>query len=78
MARHIALERVQPPSRCFQVGRRFGAIKGVKLNGEPCGMGRLNSCLASGPEEFLDPGVPKALDHVLSVAHHAHGGKEIR
>jgi hypothetical protein len=35
-------------------------------------MSRLNSGLAPGLEEFLNSGVPKALDHPLSVAPHAH------
>lgn len=33
-------------------------------------MGWLNSCLASGGEEFLDAGMPEALNHVYSVARH--------
>ena len=33
-------------------------------------MGRLNSSLTSSSEEFLDPTMPEALDHVYSVALH--------
>ena len=38
-------------------------------------MSGLDSCFASGQEEFLNSRVPKALDHPLSVAHHAHAVK---
>jgi hypothetical protein len=33
-------------------------------------VGRLNSSLASGSEELLDPTMPEALDHLYSVALH--------
>jgi len=77
MAFPIACQRMQSPSRRLQVGRRFGRIKSVKLNGEFGGMSRLNSCFASGLEESLNSGVPKALDHALSVAPHAHPVKPL-
>jgi hypothetical protein len=72
MAFHIPFQRVQTPSRRVHVGRRFCPIERVKLNGELGGMSRLNARFAPGPEESLNPGVPKALYHVLSVAPHAH------
>ena len=50
-------------------------IKRKKLNGQFLCVRRLNAGLASGPEEPLQPRVPEALDHLLSVAHHASGAQ---
>jgi hypothetical protein len=41
------------------------------------GMRWLNPRFTSGLEELLNPRVLEALDHVLSVAHHAHAVKFI-
>jgi hypothetical protein len=67
---------MQSPSRRLQVGGRFCPIQRVKLKGELFGMSRLNARFAPGHKEFLYTGVPKALNHLLSVAHHAHAVKQ--
>ena len=50
-------------------------VQRKELDRELFRMRRLNAGLASRPKEPLQPSVPEALDHLLSVAHHASGGK---
>jgi hypothetical protein len=76
MPGEVTLQGMKIPSCPAEVGGRLRVIQRKKLNGQLRSVRRLNPSPASRLEKLLDTRMPEALDHVLSVAHHASGGKE--
>lgn len=77
MALEITRQSVQRPAWHIHIRGRLCVIQKLKPVCKPLGMSRNDASLASCPEELLDARVPEAFDHVVSVAHHASGGKDV-
>lgn len=67
MTSKLAFERMQIPTREVHPFRPDGSIQSAQLKAQPVFVPRLNSGLAPGFEERLDPFVLKTLDHAPNV-----------
>lgn len=75
MAPQIASQLMQSPAWHVHIHGRFREIQKLKPVRQSFRVRRINTSLAPRFEELLNARVPEALDHPLSVAHHASGGK---
>jgi hypothetical protein len=71
MTPKITGQFVQIPSWQIHVCRRLRKIEHLEEVRKPHGMNGENSSFASCPEKSLDTSMTEALDHLVSVAHHA-------
>src|ERR1700744_1511777 len=76
MVLEIAAQLMQAPSRHVHIRRRLCKIEQLKPIGQSFSMRGSDAGLVACLEEPLNPGVPEAFDHLLSVARHASPGNE--
>jgi hypothetical protein len=72
----LALERMKPPPRWFDITRPRSGIQRGKLKTQSSGMSGLDAGFRAGMEEFLQAGVSKALDHNVKCIATLYGAQE--